>query len=179
MIGRLTFSLAEEPWIGGIMLTTTQKKSRNTLFIRLSFCCSTIVLFCPGAPMPWLLLSYQWTMLTVKTLMFHSQCIIWLLWQKWGSIKQSYVSPLERFSTLCHALQAVTTMAKSLCFVLCACVEFQHSSLHRFGRSVDLHYLVKIKGVHWLFWYSLQQAPRVKLQLGVNGALSNFATWWC
>jgi hypothetical protein len=32
-------------------------------------------LFCPGAPKPWLLLSYQWTMLVVKTSMFHLQCI--------------------------------------------------------------------------------------------------------
>jgi hypothetical protein len=43
---------------------------------RLSFCLPTIMLFCPGVPKPWLLLSYQWTTLTVKTSMFHLQCII-------------------------------------------------------------------------------------------------------
>jgi hypothetical protein len=34
------------------------------------------MLFFPGAPMPWLLLSYQWKMLTVKASMFHLQCIV-------------------------------------------------------------------------------------------------------
>jgi hypothetical protein len=33
---------------------TTNKKSRNTLFSRLRFCCPTVVLFNPGAPKPWL-----------------------------------------------------------------------------------------------------------------------------
>jgi hypothetical protein len=52
------------------------KKSRNTLSSRLSFCCPTIMLFCPGAPTPCPLLSYQWTMLTVKVSLFHLQSII-------------------------------------------------------------------------------------------------------
>jgi hypothetical protein len=42
----------------------------------LSFCCLTIVLFRPGARKPWLLLSYQWAMLTVEASMFHLQSII-------------------------------------------------------------------------------------------------------
>jgi hypothetical protein len=50
-------------------------KSQGTLSSRLSFCLPAILLFCPGAPKPWLLLSYQRTMLTVKALMFHLQCI--------------------------------------------------------------------------------------------------------
>jgi hypothetical protein len=33
-------------------------------------------MFCPGAPKPWLLLCYQWTVLTVKISMFRLQCII-------------------------------------------------------------------------------------------------------
>jgi hypothetical protein len=51
-----------------------KKKSRNTVSRRLNFCLPTIKLFCPGAPKPWLLLSYQWTMSTVKLSMFHLQC---------------------------------------------------------------------------------------------------------
>jgi hypothetical protein len=43
---------------------------------RLSFGLPTIMLFCPGAPKPGLLLSYQWPTLTVKTSMFHLQCIV-------------------------------------------------------------------------------------------------------
>jgi hypothetical protein len=35
--------------------------------------------------------------------------------------------------------------------VLCACVQFQHSILHGFGSSVDLHILVKIKQVFFDF----------------------------
>jgi hypothetical protein len=34
------------------------------------------MLFCPGAPKPWFFVSYQWTMLTVKALMFLLLCII-------------------------------------------------------------------------------------------------------
>jgi hypothetical protein len=41
----------------------TTKKSQGTLFSRLSFCRTTIVLFHPFALKPWLLLSYHWTML--------------------------------------------------------------------------------------------------------------------
>jgi hypothetical protein len=57
-------------------LHTLLKKRQGTLSIRLNFYCPTIMLICPGAPTPWLWLSYQWTMLTVKTSMFHFQCII-------------------------------------------------------------------------------------------------------
>jgi hypothetical protein len=34
------------------------------------------MLFGPGAPKPWLLVSYKWTMLPVKASMFLLQCII-------------------------------------------------------------------------------------------------------
>jgi hypothetical protein len=34
------------------------------------------MLFCPGAPKPWLLSSYQWTILPVEASMFHLQSII-------------------------------------------------------------------------------------------------------
>jgi hypothetical protein len=43
---------------------------------RLSFSRPITMLFGPGAPKPWLLLSYQWTMLTGKASMFLLQCII-------------------------------------------------------------------------------------------------------
>jgi hypothetical protein len=56
--------------------TATQKKSQGTLrdsSSRFSFSRPTIVLLCPGAPIPWLLLSYQWTVFTVKASMFQLQ----------------------------------------------------------------------------------------------------------
>jgi hypothetical protein len=43
---------------------------------RLSFSRPTTMLFGPGAPKLWLLVSYQWTMLPVKASMFLLQCII-------------------------------------------------------------------------------------------------------
>jgi hypothetical protein len=47
-------------------LLNYSKQSRNTLCSRVSLCHPTIVLFGPGAHKPWLLLSYQWTMLAVE-----------------------------------------------------------------------------------------------------------------
>jgi hypothetical protein len=86
---------------------TTKKWSKNTLPNRPSFCCSTTVLFKTGAPKPWLLLSYQRTMLAVKASMFHLPCIILSeTFCGWGSRKRSHFSTCECcVSTLCHTLQ--------------------------------------------------------------------------
>jgi hypothetical protein len=112
--------------------------SRNTLSSSLSFCCASIVLFCPGAPKPWLLLSYQWTILTVN----FPECFTCklsfcqkLLWQKcWGSRQRAhFFSTCELFLTLCHTRQSSTWSTPIHCnqgrSVVCACVQFQHYSL--------------------------------------------------
>jgi hypothetical protein len=94
-------------------------------------------------------------MLTAKASVFHLRCVILtqtycgknadssdngqffqLLSVFQGSVTRS------RIASAAH--QAIKNHGQSL---LCACVQFQHSSLLCFESSVDLHTLVKIKGV--------------------------------
>jgi hypothetical protein len=52
--------------------TYATKKSQGTLCPQGSV---SVMVFCPDAPKPWLLLSYQWTMFFKHASMFHLQCI--------------------------------------------------------------------------------------------------------
>jgi hypothetical protein len=77
---------------------------------RLSFSRPTTMLFGPGAPKLWLLVSYQWTMLPVKASMFLLQCII-LSETRCGknaeaAKKWSHFSTFECFLTLCHSVHS-------------------------------------------------------------------------
>jgi hypothetical protein len=69
-------------------------------------------------------------------------------------------STFERFFlTFCHTVHRCMC-STSICYnqgqcLLCMCVQFHNSSLHRFVSSVNLQNLQKIKGVPWLFFSSL------------------------
>jgi hypothetical protein len=106
-----------------------KRMSRNALSSRFSFCCPTIVLFCPGAPKPWLLLSYQRTVLTVndpQIFISHRETItvkssnfnVSLFFQKLAVVTflNSSVCLFQRSVThsraACAAHQAITTKAK-------------------------------------------------------------------
>jgi hypothetical protein len=119
-----------------------------------------IVLFCPGAPNPWLLLSYQWTILTVKTLkLFHLQPII--ICQKLAVAKMlkqqkknSIFNLSAFFNDLSHAPEMNVQHAKLLQSMpesaVCVCCNFSilhNYSLHCFGLRVDLQNLLKNWGV--------------------------------
>jgi hypothetical protein len=114
---------------------------------RLSFCLPTIVLFCPGAPKPWVLLSYQWTMFTVKTSMFHLQCIFVLetLYNKNveaaenGHIFQFMIifqCSVTHFRDTLATHKAVTIKARACCvhvrnFSILACIILAVASIYK------------------------------------------------
>jgi hypothetical protein len=50
--------------------------------------------------------------------------------------------------------------------LLCACVQFQHYSLHCFDVSVDVQKLVKNKGVPLLFFSSVLYGKRTEKRVG-------------
>jgi hypothetical protein len=69
-------AITQQTEAGGVVICKLLKNSEGTLCPADCFSSSTIVLFCLGAPKHCLLLSYRWSMLTVKASMFHLQCII-------------------------------------------------------------------------------------------------------
>jgi hypothetical protein len=94
-------------------------------------------------------------MLTVRASMFHLQSIILsetFCGKNADAAEHRHIFPFlsvfqrsvthNRVQSRAH--QAVAVKAGVL---LCACVQFQHYSLHCFGVNVDLHKLVKIKDV--------------------------------
>jgi hypothetical protein len=59
-------------------------------------------------------------------------------------IFKKFVSGFERSVTLSRVARAAHQTVIITAGVLCTCMQFQHSSLYRFGSSVDLQNLVKI-----------------------------------
>jgi hypothetical protein len=144
-----------------------KKKSRNTMSRRLTFCLPTIMLFCSGAPKPWLVLSYQWTMLTVETSMFHLQCIF--LSEICCSKKKKaaenghifhFLSVFQRSVThsrvALEAHQAVTIKARVFCmrvrsFSILVCIILAVASIYNF--------FWKSRVFPNFFWVVLHQQP--------------------
>jgi hypothetical protein len=116
---------------------------------RLSFCLPTIVLFCPGVPKPWLLLSYQWTMLTVKTSMFHLQCIFLSeTCDNKNAAENGHIFPFlsvfQRSVThsrvALEAHQAVTIKARACCFrvrslIILVCIILAVASVYKISEN--------------------------------------------
>jgi hypothetical protein len=137
------------------------KKSQGTLSSRL-FLSSNHRAVLPWCTQTLELLSYPWIILTVKASMVHfamHHFVRNLLWQKcWCSRKRShffqFIRVFQRSVTHSRvergAHQAAIIKAMSL---LCACAQFQHSSLHCYGSSIDLQWFCESKWCSLTFFF--------------------------
>jgi hypothetical protein len=128
-----------------------KKKVKEHCVHQAQFCLPTIVLFCPGASKPWLLLNYQWTMLTDKASMVHLQCFFLLetCSKNAEAAENCHIFQFVFFNVLSHTLELHLQRTKLLqsrpepILRVCAISAF---SLHYFGSSVDWQNFVEIKG---------------------------------